>query len=249
MVKNSGQSRIFKEIRDILLNEGYAKGDVLPTEAMLTERFSCSRRSVREALKQLQTLGLVSIQRGIGTFVGPLTVTPLFESVAVGTVLPSRDNPRAFQEVLETRIALDIGMAALICEKFKGRRDPELDAIVDGMVALAERGDRFLDLDKAFHDRLQGAVGNGFALDLVMNFWDVFGKMDLDGKIGMVVDPKEVAISHRALLEAAYAGDLEAYQQALEWHYEGSRKQAETFAEQSLDAPNGRWAGVESAWV
>lgn len=248
VTEDAGRSRIFNEIRDMLLNEGFSIGDPLPTEAQLMERLSCSRSSLREALKQLQTLGLVEIRRGVGTYVGPLGVGPLFDAIAVGTVLRSRVNPGAFKELLETRVALDVGMADAICAKFKGKRDAELEDIVTRMIELAGQDSGFLEEDKAFHQKMQGAVGNGFALDLVMNFWDVFGKLQLDQRIGKQVHPKDVADAHRELLDAAYAGDPDRYRDAVEWHYEGSRRQADVFAELGDGAAARTWLRVPAGW-
>lgn len=45
----------------------YPVGDLLPGEAELTARFGVSRATVREALRRLQMLGLVSRAQGIGT--------------------------------------------------------------------------------------------------------------------------------------------------------------------------------------
>ena len=45
----------------------YAVGELLPTEFELTDRFRVSRATVREALRQLQSLGLVSRRPGVGT--------------------------------------------------------------------------------------------------------------------------------------------------------------------------------------
>lgn len=45
----------------------YAVGSLLPGEAELTARFGVSRATVREALRRLQQLGLVSRSQGVGT--------------------------------------------------------------------------------------------------------------------------------------------------------------------------------------
>lgn len=45
----------------------YAVGDLMPTEFALCEEFGASRFTVREAIKQLVDLGLVSRQAGVGT--------------------------------------------------------------------------------------------------------------------------------------------------------------------------------------
>lgn len=50
-------------------NGRYAIGDVLPGEHELVARHGVSRHTVREALRRLQELGLISRRRGIGTVV------------------------------------------------------------------------------------------------------------------------------------------------------------------------------------
>ena len=45
----------------------YAVGSMLPTEAQLCEQFGVSRHTVREALRRLREMGLVSRHQGIGT--------------------------------------------------------------------------------------------------------------------------------------------------------------------------------------
>ncbi len=45
----------------------YPEGSFLPTEAELSRRYNVSRFTVREALRQLQLLGLVARRQGVGT--------------------------------------------------------------------------------------------------------------------------------------------------------------------------------------
>jgi GntR family transcriptional regulator len=47
----------------------YRVGDKIPTEAELQERFDVSRHTVREALRELKSRGLVTAHAGIGTVV------------------------------------------------------------------------------------------------------------------------------------------------------------------------------------
>lgn len=222
---------LFEQIKAMILDDGFVPGEVLPSEAKLCERFLVSRGSVREALKRLQTLGLVEIRRGIGTYVGPFSVAPLMEAIMLGTAVRARVNPAAYSELLETRIAVDVGMAVPICETFKDQPAQSLHALVDQMFELAHKGERFRELDQQFHYEMQSAVGNGFALDLVSGFWDLFAKIRLDELYGTNRDLVQIAQAHRDLLLTAQAGDVKAYRKALAAHYESSREQAKRFAE------------------
>lgn len=51
-------------LRTEILRDHYRVGDRLPSERELAARFSISRGAVREALKQLEQLGIISIQPG-----------------------------------------------------------------------------------------------------------------------------------------------------------------------------------------
>ena len=55
-------------ISDILAGR-YPVGSMMPTEHELCDRFDVSRYTVREALRQLREMGLVSMRRGSGTLV------------------------------------------------------------------------------------------------------------------------------------------------------------------------------------
>jgi GntR family transcriptional regulator len=54
-----------------LVEERMSPGDRLPSEQELAGRFAVSRNTVREALEELETLGLIRRRWGHGTFVSP----------------------------------------------------------------------------------------------------------------------------------------------------------------------------------
>ncbi|HYG42039.1 MAG TPA: GntR family transcriptional regulator [Bordetella sp.] len=67
---SSGRAR-YLIVTDTLAREigagRYPTGTLLPREAELIERFQVSRTTIREALKRLATMGLVSTLHGVGT--------------------------------------------------------------------------------------------------------------------------------------------------------------------------------------
>lgn len=62
-------AQIAEDLRGKLSDGTYAAGDRLPTEAALSGTFGVSRPTVRAALRELEGLGLVRTQHGVGTFV------------------------------------------------------------------------------------------------------------------------------------------------------------------------------------
>ena len=67
------KSALWKSIADILraeISQGhYRQGDKLPTEAQLSGRFGVNRHTIRHALANLATSGIVHARRGAGVFV------------------------------------------------------------------------------------------------------------------------------------------------------------------------------------
>lgn len=69
--------QLVQSLRNDIVRGVYPVGSQLPTEEELTDRFQVSRHTVREALRQLRTDGLVSSRRGSGTTVmAPSPSTP-----------------------------------------------------------------------------------------------------------------------------------------------------------------------------
>lgn len=62
-------TRITDDLRSEIAAGQYAPGSRLPTEVELSERFGVSRPTVRNAIRQLEALGLVTTRHGSGTFV------------------------------------------------------------------------------------------------------------------------------------------------------------------------------------
>jgi DNA-binding FadR family transcriptional regulator len=104
-------TRIYQEIvRQIktMVQEGRLKsGDRLPAERDLAERFKVSRASVREALRALQSMGLIEIRSGEGTFVREISVESLIEPLAL-VILTQRE---AVEELFEARRVLEPAIA------------------------------------------------------------------------------------------------------------------------------------------
>ena len=63
-------SEVVTLLRDVIETKGLDPGDRLPTEAELVKSLEVSRPVLREAISQLESLGLVRVRRGLGMFVG-----------------------------------------------------------------------------------------------------------------------------------------------------------------------------------
>lgn len=136
------QARVIAAMRDRIINGEIEPGALL-SELALAEEFGVSRTPVREALKQLQTEGLVVIRPRVGTFV----------------TTPSR---REITELFEMKELLEGAAARLLAQR---GRVPEIDRLeqnlkeADAAVARDDR-DHYAKLVGEFHDLLITGADN-----------------------------------------------------------------------------------------
>lgn len=71
-------AQLAQSLVDNINGGDFPVGSLLPTEAQLCGHFSVSRTTVRQALRQLQDLGLVSSKAGVGTLVRAKYVKPQY---------------------------------------------------------------------------------------------------------------------------------------------------------------------------
>lgn len=147
---------IVNQLLAALGNGVFEPGDRLPSEPVLAEKLGVSRVTLREAIKVLDTMGLIEVRRGRGTFVKartPSSLTrPVAESLGAGGV--------TVLELLDARRLIELETVNRACAR---RTDDDLTAlsrIVDEIAEEAENPDRYVDLDAAFHLGIADAAKN-----------------------------------------------------------------------------------------
>jgi len=107
---------VAEQLRDAILDGRFRAGQKLPAERELAQEFQVNRTSVREAIKVLEGLKLVSVRQGDGATVLPLTDASL-------GILPTliyrggRLDTQALAEVFEVIMPLFFEMARLAIER------------------------------------------------------------------------------------------------------------------------------------
>ena len=205
-------------IEQYMLSQQLKPGDPLPTEAAFSDQLGVSRSSVREALQQLQALDIVTVRQGRGASVGEMSLRPLVRTLVLRSSLQG-DNLDSLREVVATRKTLDLGLAREVVMAFVGRQHPQLHDLVDEMVELAERGERFLDQDIAFHTGILDVLGNKLVEQLTSSMWLVHMAAMPHLPAAASGDMVKTAIAHGDMLRAAESGDALGYLSAVEQHY------------------------------
>jgi DNA-binding FadR family transcriptional regulator len=126
---------IASTLRDEILSGQYRAGERLPSERDLCERFRVSRGAVREALKQLQQLGIASIQHGGARVVAVEECT----LDVLGPLLDLNDVPDAklVDEVMHMMGVLMREAAGAAVEKATDAELAAAEKIIDEILACA----------------------------------------------------------------------------------------------------------------
>lgn len=178
-------------------------GDRLPAEANLAVEFGVSRSTIREALRVLNSEGLIRTARGVsgGSFVTETEPNATSDFLRTRFGILSRHQAITTEELLETRELLEVAGAAFAAE----RRTPgHLDELRQ---ALEQERDFHVTLLVAAQNRLLEAI----AIPVVQLLED--GGRDCNG-------PPQAAHDHdhERILDRIEARDAEGAAAAMEHH-------------------------------
>lgn len=191
----SAYAQLFDEIRSGVLPPGARL-----TETEIAERLAISRTPVREAIRRLESAGLVEHQ--------PRT----------GAVVRKLDYPE-IMELYEMRTVLEGTAARLAARAASPVELEELQAINQEMADAAEDSAALVQLNRQFHSRLLDAARNRFLLKSMASVETtllILGPSSMESP-----DRAQAALAeHRTLLTALFARDGAAAEAAMREHME-----------------------------
>jgi len=212
-------TRIYEEIvRQVkaMIAEGRLKGgDRLPPERDLAEKFVVSRTSVREALRALESLGLVEIRPGEGTFIRQMSVEALVEPLAL-VMLSQRE---ATGELFEARRLLEPALAALAAARATPEEIQEMDRILEEQAREVAAGRTGLAQDAQFHAAIGAASHNRAITRIAHAIMDLLAQ-SREESLNTPGRPTRSHDSHRRVLAAIRGRDAEGARLAMLEHLE-----------------------------
>jgi GntR family transcriptional regulator, transcriptional repressor for pyruvate dehydrogenase complex len=212
-------TRIYEEIvRQVkaMIAEGRLKGgDRLPPERDLAEKFVVSRTSVREALRALESLGLVEIRPGEGTFIRQMSVDALIEPLALLMV----SQREATGELFEARRLLEPSLAALAASRATPEEIQEMERLLEEQAKEIVAGRTGLALDAQFHAAIGAASHNRAITRIAHAIIDLLAQSREDS-LNTPGRPTRSHEDHRRVLAAIAARDPEGARRAMLEHIE-----------------------------
>jgi DNA-binding FadR family transcriptional regulator len=188
-------------------------GSVLRTDE-LEERFGVSRTVVREAVRVLESMHLVSSRRRVGVTVLPPEQWDVFDPQVIRWRMAGADRPRQLRSLTVMRSAIEPVAAGLAARNARPEECADITRHAMDMVATS-RGRRlteYLVHDIAFHRVVLRASGN----EMFARLGDVVGEV-LTARTRhevMFEDPDPAAVTlHVQVAEAIRSGDRDRAEQ------------------------------------
>lgn len=195
-------------------------GDPIPNENTLAEELGVARSVLRECLSRLKMFGMIHSRPRKGMILAEPTILGGMKRV----IDPRFLSEDTVLDLLEFRIALEIGISADIFDKIKPEDIKELEEIVR-IGKVIENNEYAVSSETSFHTKLYEITGN----KTIAEFQDIihpvltYIKKQFRNELSQInvrLQAEGATASHADLLACLKSGDKEGYRNAIERHFE-----------------------------
>ncbi len=212
--------KVADEISKMILEGGMRPGDRLPPMAELEAHFGVSHTVMREALRVLETRGLVQVQHGKRVLVS------LSPSEALGVSLSTvfRLHNGTLLHLMEFRTMLEREVASLAAMRRTNQDLRSMETCLEEMEQLIDSPKGYVDADVAFHNALVGATHNPVLISVTNSLQ------------GLLIESREITFhgsvaralkAHRRIYEMVKAQDPEGAKDAMLQHLRETQEDME----------------------
>lgn len=226
--KNSISDEIVQQVMRQIANGNLLPGQRLPSERDLCKQFNAGRSSLREALRCLCIMGVLTARVGEGTSVAK-DGNKFLETVMQWRVITEKYE---IQNLMELRLALEGLAAASSAERATEQELIQIEELVERMQESIGDAKRFGALDLEFHLALAKASQNQALADMVSMIRGQLARVL--NTVLMLPDARPLsAHEHAQIAKAIRRRSPEAARKAMHVHLRSAIKRYEAHAKQS----------------
>ena len=158
-----------RRIRSLIQSGEYTEGDRLPAILEMARRFGVGPPTVREALKKLETLGVVDVRHGLGVYVASrrellVLARPRPDGAVEDAVLT---------DLVDARVPLEIAAVRAAASHASDEELAAMRHLLDSATGTLD-DHRLATIDAAFHRQLAAAAGNMIIAQMLDALRDLF---------------------------------------------------------------------------
>ncbi len=191
-------------------------GGKLPAERELSEILGISRNSVREAIRTLDNMGVISSQQGAGNFLTGNFENNLVESLSMMFLLNQID----YRQVSELRRALEMEALMLAIDNITDEEIQSLVKIISQLETDTEANN--VVLDKKMHYNIALASKNTLIINILQALSEVLDKfiVDLRREILSQEDSRKILMeAHNGMIESLITRDKNLAYESINKHF------------------------------
>ena len=204
---------VAKRILEMVTSRALKPGDQLPPERELAEMLNVSRPSVREAIRGLSILGVVTSRQGGGAYISQLDGDALLGPIRFFLALDDMN----IRELYDARSLIEGDVARRAARNMSDEQLEELEELMNAQAMTLSDPKAFRVADLKFHEAIWVGCGNAF----LKRIGESLNSLGLEFRRRASENPKVLEQSlkdHRKLFEALKARDTSAAAQAAEEH-------------------------------
>lgn len=170
VLKQNLADRLARRIRAMIAEGNYKEGDRLPAIMEMARRFGVGHPSLREALKKLETMGVVEIRHGSGVYVTRShDVLVVAATDYTGTV-----TKKLLLDLVQARMPLEIQSVALAARNAEDGHLQEMRRVLTTAGENLQDDDMLNNINMSFHHQIALASGNAVLTQLLAVLHELF---------------------------------------------------------------------------
>lgn len=216
-VYEKAYEKVIDYIESKILDGSFEVGDKLPSERELSQMLSVSRNSVREGIRILEIIGVISSQHGIGNYIADHFDKTLVQVMTMMYALEKM----TYNEIREFRYAVELQALVLAMENISDVQRGILRKNLD-ILEHSENEDEKVISDKMIHYTIVEASGNRLVIANYLALAKIMERFIREMRLKIMKSEevsKDFQETHRHLVEAICNNDLELGKQALDAHF------------------------------
>jgi DNA-binding FadR family transcriptional regulator len=191
-------------------------GAPLPPEAQLATDLGISRGPMREAIRSLESLGIVEVRHGTGVFVREFNFDSMMDILSYGLVF----DQNRMAEICQVRKWLEAGAIGEVVDRITDKEIAQIEAVFETWERKIAAQESTADQDREFHRLLFSVLENQSLIALVDIFWVAF-RAARASSLQIDLQPTTTIQDHRDILAAVRAHDKEHARKCVESHFHG----------------------------
>ena len=212
-------------IREYIINENLSPGDALPVHGRIAQELGVSVASVREAVRVLESLGIIEVRHGDGLYVRAVNLDGVLDVLSFTVMF----DPNALVELLQLRRWFESSLMPEVVRLIQPEDISNCKKILTDWEHIIESGLNLIEQDRAFHQALYRPIRN----HLMSRLADVFflpcrhGIEKLDLSKAYITTKLKNVEDHRAILAAVEEKDERLSRRLMYDHFEEVKRTLE----------------------